>query len=337
MKLTSDRDVAMCLQAYTDSAALGAAMELGLFWLLAERPLAVADVALRLGIPPVRCGYWLQLLEGMGLLDPAPRGYALSGLARSGIVDRYSQSTWAYLAEGEREQYRAACDLARHIQEPGPIEPAQGQTTSSTFEKLVHSPDRARRFTTMLYEVHQALAAQLADHLDMTGVGRMMDLGGNSGVVSLALLRRVPGLTSVVVDTENVCFAGREIVAENGAADRISYYPADFTRDELPGGFDLVLQCDVGVYRREVYQKLWTALNPGGRLVIVDHLAAVEDVATPALLYWAFLDSLADPGYRLVTAGQVRSWLEAAGFHLLVEETLPGGRLMMQARKCQGL
>jgi predicted O-methyltransferase YrrM len=333
VKLSTNSDIYMCLQAYTDSAALGAAMELGLFWLLAERPLTAPGVAQALSIPPTRCGLWLQLLEGMGLIDQGPDGYVPSSVARTAILDRYSQDTWAYLAEGEREQFRAACDLALHIQEPGPIKAAQEQTTLSYWEKLVHSPERARRFTNMLYEVHQALAAQVAEHLDMGGVRRMMDLGGNSGVVSLALLRRYPDLTSVIVDIENVCIAGRETVARNGAADCITFHAADFVRDELPGGFDLVLQCDVGVYSQDLYHKLWLALNRGGRLVIVDHFAPAEDVATPALLYWGFLDSLVDPDLRMVTAEQVGSWLVEADFHLLSEETLPGGRLVIQACK----
>ncbi len=74
-----------------------------------------------------------------------------------------------------------------------------------------------------------------------------MDLGGGSGVVSMALLRKYPALTSTVVDIENVCVAGRQIAEEEGLSDRISYHPADFAGGEFPAGYDLVPQCDVGV------------------------------------------------------------------------------------------
>jgi 16S rRNA G1207 methylase RsmC len=68
---------------------------------------------------------------------------------------------------------------------------------------MAQSPERARRFTRMLGEIHRPLAAELAETLDMTGVRRLMDLGGGSGVVSLALLNRHPELTAVVVDIAN--------------------------------------------------------------------------------------------------------------------------------------
>lgn len=336
MKLTTKGDIYMCLQAYTDSAALGAAMELGLFWLLAEQPKDAPGVAQALSIPMNRCSYWLQLLEGMGLIDQTAQGYAPSSAAHTAILDVYSQESWAFLAQGEREQFPSVFDLALHIREPGPIPAAQGHTTLGYVEKMIEDPDRARRFSRMLYELHQPMATQLTELLDMTGVRRMMDLGGGSGVVSLALLERYPNLTSVVVDIENVCIAGREIASEHQVASRITYYPADFVHEELPGGFDLVLKCDVFVGGEALFRKLWRGLNPGGRLVIVDHYSPTETIASPALLYWTFLDSLADPTVEVTTADQIRSKLMKAGFHLLPEKILPNGWLVVQAGKYQG-
>ena len=334
MKLTTREDVSDCLLAYVDSAALGAAIELGLFWRLAEQPLDAPGVAQALNIPIHRCRYWLQLLDSMGLIEPVPAGYAPSALTRTAILGTHSQASWAYLAQEEREHFSAACDLARHIQEPGPVKTAQGQTTLSYVEKLANDPDRAWRFTRLLYELHQPLAQQLAELLDMTGVRRLMDVGGGSGVVSLALLRRHPGLCATVVDMEHVCSAGREIAQEASLADRITYHSADFVHDELPGGYDMVLKCDVFVHSEALYRKLWAALNQGGRLVIVDHFAAAEDVVSPALLYWTFLDSLADPDVDVMTVAQLQTQLTRAGFQLLPESSvLPGGRLVIQARK----
>jgi predicted O-methyltransferase YrrM len=333
VKLTTRDDVSDCLSAYVASAALGTAIELGLFWLLAEQPLDAPGVAQALNIPINRCQYWLQLLHSMGLIEQVSAGYAPSSVARTAILDTYSQESWAFLAQDERERFPSVCDLALHIQEPGSIRTAQGLTTLNYVEKMVNDPERARRFTRMLYELHQPLAAQLTELLDMTGVHRLMDLGGGSGVVSLALLRQYPHLTSVVVDIENVCMAGREIASEHAAAARITYHAADFVHEELPGGYDMVLHCDVGVYSEALFRKLWAALNQGGRLVIVDHFAPAENVASPARLYWTFQDSLADPDLGVMTVAKLQNQLTQAGFHLLSEDTLPGGRLVIQARK----
>jgi predicted O-methyltransferase YrrM len=334
MKLTTPDDVFDFLSAHVASAALGTAIELGLFWLLAEQPLDAPGVAQALNIPIKRCQYWLQLLHSMGLIKQGLAGYAPSAVARTAILDTYSQESWAFLAQDKREQFPCISDLALHIQEPGSIRTAQGLTTLNYVEKMANDAERARRFTRMLYELHQPMANRLTELLDMTSVHRLMDLGGGSGVVSLALLRRHPHLTSTVVDIESVCIAGREIAMEHSLADRITYHAADFVHDELPAGYDMVLQCDVGVYGEALFRKLWAALNQGGRLVIVDHFAPAENVASPARLYWTFQDSLVDPDLDVMTVAKLQMQLTQAGFYLLSESTmLPDGRLVIQAKK----
>ncbi len=334
MKITSEADVDFYLEAYVGSAALGAALELGLLWLLAEKPLSAAGIAQELNIPIKRCRYWLQILSNMGLIDQVPGGYVPSSIAKSAILNTFDQEIWALSAREARERFPSMLDLAVHIREPGSTWASQGRTPPDYVSKMVEDPQTARTFTRMLYEVHRNLANQLALHLDMTGVFRLMDLGGGSGVVSMALLRKHPELTSVVVDIENVCVVGQEIARENSLADRISYYAADFLHDELPGEFDMVLVCDVGVFDEALFRKLWAALKLGGRFVIVEHFAPEENVAPPQRLHWAFRDSMVDPDFSVYTLHQIKEQLSQVGFELLpMDISLPGGRIVIQARK----
>jgi len=57
------------------------AIEAGLIWLLAERPLSAAEIVQALSIPGKRGCYWLQLLEHVGILEGGPQGYTPSNLA----------------------------------------------------------------------------------------------------------------------------------------------------------------------------------------------------------------------------------------------------------------
>jgi predicted O-methyltransferase YrrM len=323
MKPVTTDDVFDLMDAYLTSAALGAAMELGLFWLLDEGPLDAASVARALEIPVNRCRYWLQLLGSVGLLEQVSNGYAPSATARTAILDAYGQETWAFLAQEARMGFPVILDLALHIREPGSVWAALGLTPPDYFAQIVESPERARAFTRMLYEIHLPYADELANSLDMSGVERLMDLGGGSGVVSLALLRRYPHLSAVVVDIPNVCAAGREIAMENALEGRITYHAADYLQDDLPSGFDLVLECDAGPYSEALFRKIRAALNPGGRLVIVDHFTAAEDVAPPSCLFWAFGGSLANPNATYTTITEIQARLTRAGFQPLSESTLP--------------
>lgn len=335
MKLNTVEDVNSLWSAATAAASLGAAIETGLLWLLAEKPVSAPEIVQALGIPGKRGYYWLQFLEKIGVLENGPEGYTPAPVVRQAILETHSQESWMHLAIDERERIAGVSNLGFYIREPGSILAAQGLPYSEYYvEKMRKSPARAREFTRMLFEVHQPLANTVAELLDLTGVQRLMDVGGNSGVVSMALLRKYPALTATVVDIENVCIAGREIAAEQGLADRISYQPIEFARDEFPTGFDLILKCDVSVFDEWLYQKLWRSLKPGGRLAFVEHLAPTETSAPATRVAWTFLDSLQDPDFSIPTIDQFQSMLTRVGFQVIPgQHTFGTGWVFFQARK----
>jgi SAM-dependent methyltransferase len=336
MKATTTADVRDLLAGYLTAGALGAALERQLFWQLGEQPEAAESIAGRLDIPLNRCRYWLDVLVGLGLLDRHEGGYATSAAARSLIMDVYGAETWALLATEVRERFRAGNHLVRHLSHAGSVWDIDGDAPPDYVAQMVRTPERARRFTRMLYEIHAPVANQLARTLDLAGVRRLLDLGGGSGVMSIALLRRDPDLTAVVVDIANVCAAGREIAAETPVAQRITYHPADFVADPLPEGFDLALECDVGIYDEVLFRKLWAVLNPGGRVVILDDFAPPGSETLPL---WqarhALYRSLADPEYTWPTVDGVHSLLSRAGFEPASEQVLESGAVVLVARKAE--
>jgi ubiquinone/menaquinone biosynthesis C-methylase UbiE len=334
-KLTTNEDVRTMLHATAASAALGAAISTGLLWMLADKPMNEDEVAQALNIPGKRGHYWLQYLESFGILVITPEGYVPSPVARSAILDANNRESWQHLVIDEQEKDACVHGLPQLISEPGSLWAAQGLADPKNYvDRMRANPERAREFTRMLFEVHRELANQVAERLDLSGVERMMDLGGNSGVISMALLQKYPTLTSTVVDIENVCAAGREIAKENGFSDRITYHSAEFAYGDFPSGFDLVLQCDVAIYNVELIQKLHRSLKPGGRLIYVDHFSPAVNLAPTTRIEWTFLDSLHDPNFSFPTLDEVLSRLAQVGFDVSDEHQILGrGLIVLQAWK----
>jgi ubiquinone/menaquinone biosynthesis C-methylase UbiE len=321
------------LQSQSDAAALGAALELGLFWRLAEPPRSPAELAAELGIPGRRCDYWLLVLEDMGLLVRAGGAYAPSPAARAAILETYGRDAWAYLAEETRQREPATRDLALRLRDPRSAWAAQGLTPPDYLACMRDDAVSAARFTRMLYEIHLPLAAELAGRLDLAGVGRMLDLAGGSGIMSLALLARHPQLEATVADFPFVCAAGRELASAHAAGARIRYHEADVMNDALPQGFDLVLECDIGLHRLDLYRKVLGCLRPGGRFVVLDQFAPEPGEAASERLRWALRAAMGDPEHAVTTAAQVRELLAAAGFAAPAESKLAGIWTLLEARK----
>ncbi len=334
-KLNTSDEINMLLHAPAASAALGAAITTGLLWMLAERPMTGEEVVQALNIPGKRGHYWLQYLQSFGILETVQQGYITSSAVQTAILDTYSRESWQHLVIDEQEKDACVHGLPRLIGAPGSLWSIQGFVEPENYvDRMRASPERAREFTRMLFEVHQNLANLVAELLDLTGVEHMMDLGGNSGVISMALLQKYPTLKSTIVDIENVCAAGREIVAEQGFSDRITYFPAEFVDDEFPSGFDLVLQCDVAVYGDDLLKKLNQSLKPGGQLIFIDHLSPAGNLAPPTRIEWTFLDSLHDPDFRFPTIDEFKHQLVKAGFEVSHEhQTLGKGMVVLQAWK----
>ena len=190
---------------------------------------------------------------------------------------------------------------------------------------MQEDPSYSARFTRKLYEIHIPLAEQLTNMLDLRGVKTLLDLGGGSGVVSFALLRKQRELTSVVVDVASVCQTGREIASENGLDKRIAYLAADILHDDLPTGFDMVMLCDVGLFSELFFHRIHAVLNQKGRLIIVDKFAPGKTIAPPSRLGSAFLNSLASPAQSIdfTTKESVQPRLEQAGFRDFSITTVP--------------
>ena len=54
------------------------------------------------------------------------------------------------------------------------------------MQKMAEDLDRTRLFSHLLYELHTPLAEDVAAALELDGARSLMDVGGGSGVVSLA-------------------------------------------------------------------------------------------------------------------------------------------------------
>jgi SAM-dependent methyltransferase len=323
MKPTTPDDVFALLNSCGAAAAVGAAMERGLFWLLAERPRNAPDVAAMLGMPVDQCRPWLELIAELGLLDRVSEDYVTSATARGAILDSHSRDTWSFLAREARERSAAVTDLAFQLRDASATRETQHPLTTDYVERMREDPRRAREFTRMLFEIHLPLAEELAASLPIDGVDRLLDVGGGSGVMSMALLRRFRRLEATVLDIPNVCAAGREIAAENLLQDRITYRAIDFLVDDLPVGFDLILYCDVGEYDDGLLGKFHSCLKPGGLLAIVDKYGAGDGLPHPSRAHWALLDALSGSPLHEPTANDVEGMLIEAGFNQPSRTTLP--------------
>jgi len=176
----------------------------------------------------------------------------------------------------------------------------------------------ARHLTLALAGRAKNVAPAVAARLDLAGAKTVLDLGGGTGIYSIALVQQNPNVKAIVFDRPEVLKVAAEMTAAYGTSERVELVPGDMFADPLPTGCDVVLLSNIlhdwDVAECEALLKRAVgALAPGGRIVIHDvFLDDALDGPLPISLYSAALFTLTEG--RAYSAAEYRAMFGKIGF-----------------------
>jgi SAM-dependent methyltransferase len=283
-------------------AATAAAREHGLLHALADGPAADAvALAGRLSLDPWATAVVLEVLLAHGLVERAPGGL------------------------------RVAPTVVAELRGPAGHPTRDNELWSATSAFLqtgrtVVAPDAASRDRTYrdvvprLAALFEAPARRLADALSdgLSGEAWVLDVGAGSGVWSLAVAQRAPGVHVVGLDLAHTVGRFAERAAALGLAERATATVGDYgavVHDVRR--FDVVIMANVlhlepPDHAAELIRRHAAGLRPGGRFVVVDALPP-PDRAERFLSAYGLHLALRLPGARPHAPASLRAWMAAAG------------------------
>jgi len=177
-------------------------------------------------------------------------------------------------------------------------------------------------------------APELVSKLNLSGVSRVLDVGGGSGAFSIAFVRASQSIHATVFDLPNVVSMTREYIEKEGLGHRINTVAGNYNTDELPREYDLILLSAIihsnsQEQNRALFSKISRALNPGGKLVVSDFIVE-DDRTTPAFGVIFALNMLVNtPEGDTFTESEIKSWMEAAGLSFVERKN----NIMIGAKK----
>ena len=187
------------------------------------------------------------------------------------------------------------------------------------LKKGIMDRDNLDAFIGAMHVVASRAAPAVVAAVEPTGAGRLLDIGGGSGAYTLAFLDARPTLRATLFDRPRVIDMARERIKAAAMLDRVTLVPGDFYTDELPTGHDLALLSAIihqnsPEENRELYCKIQSALDPGGRIVIRDHVMSPDRTQPREGALFAVNMLAGTKGGRTYTFEEIEAGLLAAGF-----------------------
>lgn len=266
------------------SAALAAAVRLGLFALLDREPLTPEALAARLELRPRPVRILTRVLVAMGLLERHGDALAPSPDARTFLVP--GRPCWlGGLIDLEVEHFLSPALLLEALRH----DRASVYGGEDPWQRHAEDPERARAFTRAMHSISTGPGESLARHVDFGGVRRLLDVGGGSGALAIALARAWPALRVTVWDLEGVCVLAREYVAEAGLSERIEMRVGDMFAEPFPPGHDAVLLSQIlhdwsPETGRRLLEAAFAALPAGGLVLVHEKLLGEQGPLANALV-----------------------------------------------------
>jgi hypothetical protein len=299
-----------------------AVAHLHVFPQIADRPRTFAELCTNLGLQERPGNVLFTALRALGLVTIDTEGLlALTELAREYLVPGrpFDVSDYVRLAA----DYPGVLALVERLRtnHPANARPDDAGAAYIYREGLPSAMEEdtaARRLTMALSGRARCVAPLLAERypLQMTGTPVLLDVGGGTGLYSIAYLQRHPGLRAIVWDRPAVLAVATELAAAYGVADRLSCQSGDMFRDPVPAA-DVVLLSNVlhdwNVPEcRTLIRRCAAALPPRGQLLVHD-VFLDDDLGGPlaVALYSAALFTLTEG--RAYSAAEYRAWLNEAG------------------------
>jgi len=246
---------------FRPARVLHVACSLKVFTLLAGHELPPEQIADRCNAKPEMLDKLLIACTAMGLLEKRGGTYRNTGFSDTWLVEgrplyqgeiiAHSASLWDFWGGLENEVLRD--DAPRPASDP-----------HRNFIMGMHNLAVTSR------------ARTLAEHVDLYGRKKLVDVGGGPGTYSIALCRQFPELCAVVFDLPETVAIAREVIAREGMQDRVTVRPGSWDTDDFGCGNDAVLLSNVlhghDSNAEMKLRKAFESLVPGGLLIIQDFL-----------------------------------------------------------------
>lgn len=305
--------------SYGTELLTAAVSHFDLFGRLSKRPRTLAEIQADLNLAERPAIVLTTALRAMQLLSINDAGqFELTPIATEHLVRGEEFDVGSYLSLSAASP--GVMEMVERLRTNRPAG-LSGDEVGAAFiyrdgmKSAMEQAQLAEHFTLALSGRAKNVAPVLAEKIPLGEATILLDVGGGTGIYSVAFLRANPNLRAIIFDRPEVLKTAERFAADYGVTDRVQLCAGDMFADPFPQA-DVILLSNI-LHDWDVAEcqilinRCAAAMKPGGRLIIHDVLLNDElDGPLPIALYSAALFTLTEG--RAYSALEYNHWLEKA-------------------------
>lgn len=294
---------------FMESRIFLTAAELDIFSLLIKYPMSAQEIADKIQVTSRGITILLNALVPMGLLEKKDEKYHCPEEVAT-LLSKDSPTSimpMIMLTVGGWERWSNLTEIVRY---------GSQKNRPSVFDRSEHEQET---FIVAMHAIAYRLAPKIVAAIRPVAAKKLLDIGGASGSYTQAFLEAYPDMKATLFDLPSVIKIAQTRLEDTDLIDRITFVAGNFYKDELPTGHDLALFSAI-IHQNspeqniDLYRKIYRALQPGGRLVIRDHIMSPDHTQPISGAFFAVNMLVATSEGSTYSFEEIKASLESAGF-----------------------
>ncbi|MCL5056766.1 MAG: acetylserotonin O-methyltransferase [Actinobacteria bacterium] len=291
------------------SFAMLAGMQLDVFTPLKDGPMEAKTLASALDVLEDKLTPLLYSLVAAGLLEVENKSFSNTPEANKFLV-RGCHDYIGGLSGFYNMIWHATLNTAESIKTGKPQAKIDYRTLSEEellrfFQSQFHSSIRGGK--------------EIAEKLDFSKFERLLDAGGGTGGVSIAICQKYPQIKAIVADLPKVAQLAKRFIADAGMSDRVTVSATDLCLNSPEGKYDAaILRAVIQTLSKEQAQMTLKCVSqsmaPGSRIFIFGSVLGNSCLAPPSSLAYGLASLNVYDNGKAYTEKEYRKMLANAGF-----------------------
>lgn len=316
--------------SYWQVCALHASVKLGIYTAMSGSRQTASEVAEKIKTDKRATAMLLDACVSLGLILKNGETYENSSFSREFLCSD-SPSYIGYIIMHHHYIMDSWVQLDESIKTGKPVRTMSGHEEGEKLESFLMG----------MFNMASRLAPLISGTIDLSGLNRLLDLGGGPGTYAINFCMKNKELTATVFDMPTTRPFAEKTIKRFGMDERVSFTDGNFLTDPLPQGFDAVwmshiLHGESPSDCEAIVKKAAHSLNPGGSIIIHEFILENDRTAPMFSALFSMNMLLGTDGGQSYSEIELETMLKNAGMddiqRIKLPDPIPSGLMIGKKR-----